>query len=225
MNRILLASTAVALLWSANPALGQQGQPPQNSPQGQQQQSQLSQQDRQFVQQAWISNQFEIQAAEIAKGKAGNQPIQRFAQRMVDDHKMVGDQLTNIVKPLNVQVPQQLDDQHRQRIEKLKGLSGREFAPTYVQGQVDAHQQAVSLFEKQSNEGQNQELKKFASDTLPTLREHLKSAQDLQKETITTAGTSRQTGPQDQQPAADVTVHQPPAQVTVKQPEPEVTVQ
>jgi len=244
MNRALLASTAVALLWSAGPVLGQQSQNPQQ--QQTQQQSQLSQQDRQFVQQAGISNQFEIQAAEIAKNKAGIQPIQQFAQRMIDDHQKVGDQLSKIVKPLNVQVSKQLDDQHRQQIEKLKGLSGDQFASTYIQGQIDAHRQAISLFEKESNNGQNQELKQFASDTLPTLNDHLRSAQDLSQRNLTASastsnqstGASGQSGQQQasnqqgngadiqvRQPPANVTVQQPPPQITVEQPKPEVTVQ
>ncbi|HYH19752.1 MAG TPA: DUF4142 domain-containing protein [Azospirillum sp.] len=228
-----MATTAVALLASGGPSLAQQSP---NSPQQQtQQKPSLSEQDRQFVQQAGIGNQFEIQAGEIAKSKAGdNQQLQQFSERMIDDHRKAGDQLAKIVKPLNVQVPQQLDNEHRQKIEALRGLSGEKFASTYVQGQIDAHKQTISLFEKQSNSGQNQDLKTFATDTLPTLREHLTFAQDLSKRIpMAAAGSSGQqqasnqqgTDIQVRQPAADVAVQQPAPQVSVQQPAPQVSVQ
>jgi len=44
---------------------------------------------------------------------------------------------------------------------------------------VKDHEQAVSLFEKESKKGDSDELKQFASTTLPTLQEHLKMARGL----------------------------------------------
>jgi predicted outer membrane protein/sporulation protein YlmC with PRC-barrel domain len=225
MRKTLLATTAVTLLSFGAPAIAQQ-QPnaqQQNQQQGQQQ-SQLSQQDRQFVQQAGISNQFEIQAAEIAQDKAGNQQVQQFAQRMIKDHRTVGDRLAAVVQPLNVQVPQQLDEQHRRMIEDLRNMSGDQFDAAYIRGQIDAHNQAVALFEKQSNSGQNQELKRLASDTLPRLREHLTSAQDLSRQVPVASSGGQQQAANQQADGADIQVHQPAPQVTVQQPEPQVTV-
>ena len=47
--------------------------------------------------------------------------------------------------------------------------------------QVSAHKEAVSLFERYAKDGDNPELKSFASKTLPHLQEHLKMAQDLER--------------------------------------------
>ena len=244
MRTILMATTAVALLSLSSPALAQKpASPPpqQNQQQSQtQQQSSLSQQDRTFVQQAGIGNQFEIQAGEIAKSKAGgNQQLLQFAERMIDDHRKAGDHLVAIVKPLNVQVPQQLDEAHRQQLEQLRGLSGEQFASTYLQGQIDAHKQTIGLFETQANSGQNKELKTFASNTLPTLREHLTFAQDAAKRMpMASAGGSGTSGQQQassqpgsgadiqvQQRSADVAVQQPAPQVSVQQSQPQVSIQ
>jgi putative membrane protein len=180
MRNVLFTTTALLSLSLAIPALAQQAPNPDAKQQSGQ--SQLSQPDQQFVQQAGIGNQFEIQAGQIAKDKASNKDVQKFAQRMIEDHTKVGDHLTKIVQPLNAQVPQQLDDQHRNKLDTLRGLSGTGFDSHYIQGQIDAHNQTITLFETESKSGQNQDLKKFASDTLPTLRDHLKSAQDLSKQ-------------------------------------------
>jgi putative membrane protein len=44
---------------------------------------------------------------------------------------------------------------------------------------VEAHQTAVSLFQKQAKHGEAKELRDFAAKTLPTLEEHLKMARAL----------------------------------------------
>ena len=46
-----------------------------------------------------------------------------------------------------------------------------------MQSQIEDHQKMVDLFQQQSQQGQNPELKSFAEETLPTLRDHLDMAQ------------------------------------------------
>ena len=44
---------------------------------------------------------------------------------------------------------------------------------------VDAHKDTVKLFEKAAKNLDDAELKKFAADTLPSLKQHLTMAQQL----------------------------------------------
>ena len=73
----------------------------------------------------------------------------------------------------------QLDQDHQAKLDKLKGLSGNQFDRTYVNMQVKAHEKAVSLFEDYAAAGENNDLKAWTADTLPTLKNHLKEANDL----------------------------------------------
>ena len=66
-------------------------------------------------------------------------------------------------------------------LDKLKGLNGKDFATQYMDDQVSAHKSAVSLFERYGKGGDNTKLKKWADDTLPTLRHHLEMAQGIYK--------------------------------------------
>jgi len=45
--------------------------------------------------------------------------------------------------------------------------------------QVQAHQEAVDLFTKYSQSGDNPDLKQWATKILPDLKEHLRMAQQL----------------------------------------------
>ena len=44
---------------------------------------------------------------------------------------------------------------------------------------VRDHEKAIRLFENEAKHGQNRDLQEFASKTVPTLREHLKLAREL----------------------------------------------
>ncbi len=63
---------------------------------------------------------------------------------------------------------------------RLESLSGKEFDQAYIKQMVEDHQKAISKFETAQQNVEDAELKQFASDTLPKLRDHLKMAQDIQ---------------------------------------------
>ena len=66
-------------------------------------------------------------------------------------------------------------------LDKLQGLNGDDFTKQYVSDQVSAHKTAVSFFERYGKGGDNEKLKSWATETLPTLQHHLDMANDLNK--------------------------------------------
>jgi len=68
---------------------------------------------------------------------------------------------------------------HNKMMDKMGKLSGADFDREYIKHQVADHDKAVALFEKQSRNGKDPELKAFAERTLPTLREHQQMVRDL----------------------------------------------
>ena len=134
-----------------------------------------------FVKTVAISDMFEIQSGQLAAEKAQNGDVKSFGQEMVDDHSKTSGELKELIKDedIKVELPAKLDDEHQTKLDKLNGLSGNQFDKTYVQMQVNAHEKAVSLFEAYAAAGENDDLKDWAEDTLPKLKEHLKEANDL----------------------------------------------
>jgi putative membrane protein len=72
------------------------------------------------------------------------------------------------------------DSEAHGEMKKLHGLTGTEFDREYVKQAVKHHQKDVREFEQASKKVQDQELKAWIDKTLPTLREHLQTAQSLQ---------------------------------------------
>ena len=66
----------------------------------------------------------------------------------------------------------------------LSSYSGSDFDKQYMDAQVEAHRKTVDLFEKQANRSGNAELKKFAQNTLPTLRSHLSEAEAIHRNLV-----------------------------------------
>ena len=198
MRKVILRAAVAACL--ALPAAYVQAQPataprtgaPMGASGGTQQ---LTAQD--FVNQAAVSGMFEIQSSKLvlgklkggeratgaAAGQGGNDQVRDFAQRMVQDHTQADKQLKSVLKEANVKVkpPKKLDAQHRQLLQQLKSAKGDQLARDYANIQVRAHQDAVTLFESYAQNGDNAQLKQFAQQTLPTLQEHLRMAQQLSK--------------------------------------------
>jgi putative membrane protein len=133
--------------------------------------------DRTFAMKAAQGGLAEVEAGKAAQQKAQNDAVKQFAQRMVTDHGKANEELMSLAKSKNVALPSALDKNHQAHMDKLNKLSGPQFDREYMKHMVDDHRKTVADFEKQSKSGKDEELKKWAGDKLPTLREHLKMAQ------------------------------------------------
>jgi putative membrane protein len=135
-----------------------------------------------FVQEAAISDMFEIQSSKVASTKLSG-PEKNFADQMVTDHTKTSAELSAGATGANVPIPTAMDSSHQKMLDKLNSLSGDDFRKQYFGDQVSAHKDAVSLFERYGKGGDNPKLKDWASTTLPTLKHHLEMAQGLYKNT------------------------------------------
>jgi len=130
-----------------------------------------------FVTKAAVGGMFEIQSSQLALKKSQDQDIRTFAQKMIDDHSKADDKLKSLAK--NEKVPTSLDQQHEQMLKTLEGDNGSNFASQFKQMQVSAHQQTIDLFQNYAQQGSDQQIKQFAEQTLPTLKQHLQMAQQI----------------------------------------------
>jgi putative membrane protein len=135
-----------------------------------------------FVKQVAISDMFEIASNKLGQEK-GNAAEKTFASMMVTDHTKTSTELKALVSSGKVKadIPAALDSAHQSKLDKLKGLSGKDFSSSFASYQVDAHKDAVNLFERYASGGDNAELKAWAGKTLPALKHHLEMAQNLSK--------------------------------------------
>ena len=135
-----------------------------------------------FVHQAALSDMFEIQSSELATQRA-DAATKAFAEKMVSAHRKTSEELKGLVASGKVKeaLPTKLDSAHQEKLDKLKGLQGTDFTKQYRSDQVDAHEDAVSLFERYADGKGQPALKDWAGKTLPELKRHLDLAEKLEK--------------------------------------------
>jgi putative membrane protein len=181
MKTALLASAALLAMAAATPSLAQSI--PEKT--GVNQALGVASNTQDFVNLAGQSDLLEIQSSKLALQKSDNAKTKTFAQQMIDDHTKTSAELKELVSGGKVKVdppPASLDKSHQAKLDKLTKLQGKDFTKQYDDMQVSAHKDAVSLFERYAEDGDNADLKAFAGKTLPKLQEHLKMAQALDKQ-------------------------------------------
>jgi putative membrane protein len=131
-----------------------------------------------FVNKVAISDMFEIRSSKLAAQK-GNAEVKSFAQRMIKDHTKTTEELKGMVGKAKAKLPTAMDADHQKKLAQLEKASGNEFNTAYASLQIQAHEEAVKLFEGYSNSGDDAQLKAWAAKTLPALKEHLEHAKKL----------------------------------------------
>jgi putative membrane protein len=123
---------------------------------------------------------FEIQSSKLAARRTTSD-VQAFANQMVTDHTKTTGDLAGLAQAAMIPLPKQMTSSQQKMLEKLRGLKGKELAKQYMDDQVSAHKEALSLFQRYGKGGDNDALKGWANQTLPTLQQHLEMAQGIYK--------------------------------------------
>ena len=141
--------------------------------------SQLDAADRTFVRKAAKGGLAEVELGKLATEKASSDEVKKFGQRMVDDHSKANDQLKQLASKLGVNVPEKLSPKDQATKDRLSKLSGEQFDAAYMRDMVKDHTNDVVEFRHESQKAKNDDVKNFASQTLPTLEDHLKQAKSI----------------------------------------------
>jgi putative membrane protein len=134
----------------------------------------------QFVTMATVSNAFEIETSRLALERSQRPAVRRFANSMIGDHTRAAQRLAAVVQQNGMAAPPPaLDARHAAMLQSLQAAQGPAFDDAYVTMQAAAHQEAITLFSTYSAQGDNPDLRAFASRTLPTLEAHARMVERL----------------------------------------------
>jgi putative membrane protein len=139
--------------------------------------------DRQFIKKAAQGGLAEVQLGQLATEKADSPDVKQFGQKMVDDHSKANDQLKQVASNKGVTIPDKLNAKDAATKARLEKLSGKAFDRAYMRDMVMDHTKDVSEFRTESKTAKDPDVKKFASETLPTLQDHLQQAKSIAPKT------------------------------------------
>ncbi len=137
-----------------------------------------------FVQQVANSDAFEVQSSTIAEERGARANVKAFAAQMRVDHTATTAELTALAPRIGLAAPTAtISAENQARIDSLRGASGEAFDDLYLDQQVEAHENAVKLFQDYLANAPAGELRTWAETTLPKLQAHLTMVQGLENAT------------------------------------------
>ena len=146
--------------------------------------------DTDFAKDAAQGGLAEVKLGELAQQKGSSDAVKDFGKRMVEDHTQANDKLKAVASQENMKLPQTLNKHDQKTYDKLSQLSGTEFDRAYARDMVRDHKNDVAAFQQEANGGQDRAVRNFALQTLPTLQDHLKMAQQMEKDVADTGSTT-----------------------------------
>ena len=137
--------------------------------------------DAHFAKEAAQGGMAEVKLGQLAQEKGANDSVKSFGKRMVDDHSKAGDKLKEVTSRENITLPTDISAKDQATYDRLSKLNSAAFDRAYARDMVKDHETDVAAFQKEANTGRDDSLKGFASETLPTLQDHLKQAKEMMK--------------------------------------------
>jgi putative membrane protein len=136
-----------------------------------------------FVTEAASSDMFEIESSKLAVERSQDAATKSFAQQMITDHTKTSEELKAMVTGGKVKatIPAAMSSAQQTMLDDLKKVQGDDFTKLYHSDQEDVHEDAVDLFKRYGDEGENAELKAWAAKTRPALEHHLQMATEMNK--------------------------------------------
>jgi putative membrane protein len=139
--------------------------------------------DAEFAHKAAMGGKKEVESAKFAAGKAASADVKAFANRLVKDHTAANQELMNLMKTKHMTAMNNTD---KPDAEAWRSQRGAAFDRAFLDHAIEHHEKDIALFETESKDGADAELKAWATAKLPTLRAHLKQAQELKSKVQTT---------------------------------------
>ena len=159
------------------------GRSPNSPAGGQTSPNSLSSKDRTFVMQAGQISMMEVDLGRLAVQRGSSAGVKQYGQKMVEDHTRANQELMQLAMQKKVELPTEMSTQNTALIDRLSGLSGKSFDAAYKQAMIDSHNQAIALFQAQSQQGQDPQLKAWATQKLPNLQAHLEMVNQMLADT------------------------------------------
>ena len=133
-----------------------------------------------FVSNASQSDMYEIQAGNIAATRAKNADVKAFGKSMVVQHTAMANEMKPLITAAGQTPADKLDERRQGFIDNLKTASAADFDKTYIDQQVAAHGEALTLMQGYADAGGDAGLKAGAAKAVPKVQMHLDKAKSIQ---------------------------------------------
>jgi len=213
----LFCATALAVACNSNKTVDNRNEPAAVGTAGEASSTTVHDSDKTFVSNMLSDGTAEVELGRMAAQRAVNPDVKRFAQMMVDDHTKAGADLKQVASMYSIDVTPQNEDKHKDLMDRLSKLQGRQFDKEYMKSMVDDHEDAVDTLEsrvdstaslkdkvtdgakadkqvvaEKSDNAVTASVNAWAANALPVVRRHLDEAKAI-NDTLNQNGRTNET--------------------------------
>ncbi|TVR76118.1 MAG: DUF4142 domain-containing protein [Chitinophagaceae bacterium] len=117
-----------------------------------------------------------ISLGKLAQKKGTISHVKEMGIKMEEEHGKSFSELQLLARSKSISIPTTITHDSQEAWDKLNKKSGKDFDQAYSKLMVDSHEDAIDMFEKNSEESKDQEIRAWANKSLPVLRSHLQHA-------------------------------------------------
>ncbi len=132
--------------------------------------------DAEFAVAAADGGMMEVELGKLAATNAASAQVKEFAQGMVADHSQANEELKSLAASKNIALPAMLSEDKQKKVNELAEKKGAGFDKAYMDFMVDDHEEDIKKFQNEADNGNDAEIKGWASGKVPVLQHHLQMA-------------------------------------------------
>lgn len=134
--------------------------------------------DVEFAVEIADAGRFEVMLGQVAAANGMSAEVKKLGQTMVDEHTKANEELKTLAAQKNITMPIALSDSKQKKFDEISSKRGTAFDKAYSEAMVDGHKHVIDAFKKESEKGEDADLKGWAAGKLPTLEHHLSMAEE-----------------------------------------------
>jgi putative membrane protein len=135
--------------------------------------------DKKFLATAAQADRNEIALSEVAEKKATDPAVKAFAQKMVKEHTSMSASMKPFAEQWSVNAPAAVDSDHQKELDKLNGLSGKDFDKEYMDQMVSDHSKALDAFTSEAKTAKDAKFRAAVLKGKTQVAAHKNMAYDL----------------------------------------------
>lgn len=137
--------------------------------------------DKKFLAMAAQSDQNEIALSKLAEQRATNPAVKAFAEKMVTEHTQMTESMKPFAESWGLTAPTGPDADHQKELDKLSGLSGKDFDKEYIDQMVTDHAKALRAFTSEAKDTKDAKFRAAVIKGKTAVAAHKNMAYDLKK--------------------------------------------
>jgi putative membrane protein len=137
----------------------------------------LNKADQLFLSKAIQGDLAEVKIGSLAQEKGQSDEVKQFGKMLEQDHSAHLQKAEQTAAELGANAPTEPDAKSKATYDKLSTMSGSKFDKEFAKAMISDHKRDIAAYKQQSKS--KGPLADFATETLPTLQEHLETAESL----------------------------------------------